>query len=90
MEFELLLFHTNAGTDVHVCLELPRTRASSDALLRGKLQKMSCTPPWEKTSCALKANFRQQRDDIIFGRRAHPSERVEYKSAFMSLKWDMH
>ncbi len=47
MEFELhiklLLFHTNAGTDVHVRLESPRTRASSEAELRGKLQKMLCT-----------------------------------------------
>ncbi len=43
VEFEinikLLLFHTNAGTDVHVRLESPRTRASSEAELCGKLQK---------------------------------------------------
>ncbi len=35
MEFELniklLLFHTNAGTDEHIRLESPRTRASSEA-----------------------------------------------------------
>ncbi len=71
MEFELhiklLLFHTNAGTDVHVRLESARTRASSEAELRGKLPKMLCTPPREKTSRALKANFRQHRDDVIFG-----------------------
>ncbi len=29
--------------------------------------KMSCTPPREKTLRAPKANFRQHRDDIIFG-----------------------
>ena len=51
MEFELhiklLLFHTNADTDVHVRLESPWTRACSDAELCGKLQKMLCTPPQE-------------------------------------------
>ncbi len=73
MEFEinikLLLFHTNAGTDMHVRLESPRTRASSEAELRGKLQKMSCTPPREKTSHAPKVYFRQHRNDVIFGAR---------------------
>ncbi len=70
MEFELhiklLLFHTNSGTDVHVRLESPRTRAFSEAELHGKLQKNLCTP-CEKTSCALNANFRQHRDSIIIG-----------------------
>ncbi len=43
MEFELhiklLLFHTNAGTDVHVQLESRRICVSLDAELSGKLQK---------------------------------------------------
>ncbi len=73
MEFELhiklLLFHKNAGTDVHVRLELPRTCASSEAELRGKLQKMLCIPPRETTSRALKANFRQHHNDVMFAAR---------------------
>ncbi len=80
MEFELyiklLLFHTNAGTDVHVRLELPWTHASSEAELRGKLQKMLCTPTRETTSRALKANFCQHRDDVIFGARTQANLRT--------------
>uniref|UniRef100_A0A8C2EBQ8 Tetraspanin 7 n=1 Tax=Cyprinus carpio TaxID=7962 RepID=A0A8C2EBQ8_CYPCA len=34
--------------------------------LHGKLQKMLCTPPREMCLCALKANFRQHRIDVIF------------------------
>ncbi len=65
-----------AGTYVHVRLESPRTRASSEAELRRKLQKMLCTPPRENTLGALKANFRQHLDDVIFAARTQANLRT--------------
>ncbi len=65
MEFEilikLLLFPTNACTDVHVRLESHRTHASSEVELHRKLREIMLG--------ALKANFHQHHDDIIFATR---------------------
>ncbi len=71
LHIKLLLFHTNAGTDMYVRLKSARTRASSGVELRVKLHKMLCTPPRKKTSRALKANFCQHLDDLIFVARTH-------------------
>ncbi len=83
MEFELhiklLPFHTNAGTDVPVRPLSPWTRASSEAELCGKLQKMPCTPPREMRSRSLKANFQPT--------AAHTPSELADTSTKISLYW---
>ncbi len=64
---KFLPIHKDAGKDMPVQPESPWSCASSEAELRRKLQKMPCTR--EMKSHALKANFRQHRDDVIFAAR---------------------
>ncbi len=79
MEFELdinlLLFHTNADTDVHAQLESLRIRTSSEAELCQKEKKIVCTA----TRKDVVSTQSQHRSDVIFGARIQPNLQTRWR-----------